>query len=160
VTWVSILFLVALAWAYSAKRLKEKLAETRASTADDGTLPTWSAGQGQMSFDVYVVGESFYMEHLEKIFPTPSGPRELRTPAVLIPSGTKHDANAVRVEVKGLQVGHLSRDDAVVYRRLLAKKFGANKTACAQSLIGGGGPGEDGKTRPIGVRLCIPGMSS
>lgn len=70
------------------------------------------------TFDVIVVGVSFYQEALEKIC---GNKREegvkLFAQANIVPyDDNPHDAHAVRVEIGGETVGHLSRKNAILWR--------------------------------------------
>lgn len=69
---------------------------------------------------VNVVGESFYREHFEQLYPRSNSgtDREEQTRATLrLDDANPHDDQAVAVFIKEMQVGHLSRDDARRYRR-------------------------------------------
>jgi len=81
--------------------------------------------QGDDTFDQDVVGESNYQTALRKLS---SGERRKYLPARLVcESNNKFDPQAVRVEIGGQTVGHLSREDARSHRALLkkARKGGA-----------------------------------
>lgn len=81
--------------------------------------------QGDGSFDQEVVGESHYQEALRKLA---GGERRKHTTAQLIcESNNPHDKLAVRVEIGGKTVGHLSSDEAQAHRILLqaGKQAGA-----------------------------------
>jgi hypothetical protein len=77
-----------------------------------------------------VVGEHFYQTALQRICRGKTVPRagepdcwesSLPTTARLVAEhDNPHDRTAVRVEVQGLTVGHLPREDAVVLHRYLA----------------------------------------
>lgn len=81
---------------------------------------------------------------------------EVYTTAVLVPYATNpHDDKAVRVDIDGWPVGHLSREDARSFRRRLgAKKLGAASTSCG-ALIMGGFTNRQGEVASYGVRLDI-----
>lgn len=115
------------------------------------------AGPGQYRVDV--AGESFYRDSLIKI----CGPRceggvsiEVRAELVL-QDDNPHDKKAVKVIVNGLQVGHLSCDDARAFRRTVRYgKLSEYETSECAVLIRGGwdrGPGDRGD---YGVRLDLP----
>lgn len=73
---------------------------------------------GNKRFDVKVVGESFYQENLFRLCGRASSAmRQFRKPAVLtLETNNPHDKNAVRIDIDGLTVGHLSREYAVWFR--------------------------------------------
>ena len=69
-------------------------------------------------FDVIVVGVSFYQDALEKICANRHQEgHELFVEATIVPDDDNpHDDHAVRVEIDGKTVGHLSRKNAIVWR--------------------------------------------
>ena len=71
------------------------------------------------SFRIAVVGEASYQDNLERICGARKKDGEnLVTDAVLIPEDDNPaDRNAVRVTIRGLTVGYLSRPDAADYRK-------------------------------------------
>ena len=96
--------------------------------------------KGDGSFDVEVVGESHYQTALESI----CGPRtrdstSKHVEAVLVlDDSNKYDPKAVRVEINGKIVGHLSREDAQTYRdKLDAMKRPGARATCAAHIVGG-----------------------
>lgn len=105
--------------------------------------------RSKAEFPLEVVGESYYQENLERI----SGPRtedgvDLVVDAILHPDNTNpHDPHAVRVEIDGKIVGHLSRDDAKIFR----DKFQAAQ-GCKANVRGGWDRGH-GDRGDYGVRL-------
>jgi hypothetical protein len=90
-----------------------------------------------------VVGESFYQEALRKI----AGPTTeyVRIPVIgtLLPEvDNQYDANATSVWVSGLKVGHLSRDDAALFRKgLLDLQRRVGSAIALPGFIVGGGEG-------------------
>lgn len=73
--------------------------------------------QGDGTFDQEVVGESHYQEALRKLA---GGERRKHTTAQLIcESNNPHDKLAVRVEIDGKTIGHLSSNEARAHRALL-----------------------------------------
>lgn len=108
-------------------------------------------------FEAAVVGESHYQRALREIAGDHGDDAaDLTTTAVLIPDDKNpHDNKAVRVEIDGRVVGHLSRDDARTYRRRLgSKKVGMVPASCG-ALVMGGFIGRDGKRASYGVLLDI-----
>lgn len=136
--------------AYMAlKRLGPLLAEHRATEAEGGQMYKWRPSG---TYAIGVVGESHYVEALTSIL---GSKREVEATAVLIPYHHPKDSNAVRVEIRGQVVGHISRDDAPVFRALLAKKHKALAASCCKAVVGGNVPRPDGSKGPIGVSLDI-----
>lgn len=115
-----------------------------------------------MEFDFEVVGESHYQDAIEKIAKlqeakyTNNPDAEIQElTAYLIPDDNNpYDDKAVRIDIDGMQVGHLSREDARSFRRRLgAKKLTGQITTCGAKLIGG--YVKDGKQLSYGVVLDI-----
>ena len=79
--------------------------------------------------------------------------------ALLIPdNGNKYDDKAVRVDIEGMTVGHLSREDARSFRRRLgAKKLTGQITSCKAIVCGGGV--RNGEKWKYGVSLNIKEFS-
>lgn len=73
---------------------------------------------GNREYRVRVVGESFYDENLRILCgPSTDHMRQFAKTAILtLEDNNPHDRNAVRVDVDGLTVGHLSRSDAIRFR--------------------------------------------
>lgn len=148
-TTIAVLIVCIIILAALTKWLKPKLGAFRAEQAESGDMFMWRSS-GDYATDV--VGESFYKEALADIL---GQKREVNAIAVLVPYSNAKDANAVRIEIKGRIVGHLSRDEAPEFRKLLAKKHKALATSSCKALIGGGATKPDGSKGPIGVRLDI-----
>jgi len=73
-----------------------------------------------------VVGVKYYRENLERLCAGHSGSLDIRTEALLVPEADNpHDPNAVRVDVVGLTVGHLPKEDAVAFRKRHRKTIAA-----------------------------------
>lgn len=116
-------------------------------SAEENRRPVAKLG-GTGRFDLEVVGESHYQPALRAI----AGRGEVRhqcTAHLVMDDDNPYDAKAVRVDIEGKPVGHLSRDDARAYRRQL-RKHGDLVGRC-DALICGGGPG-----RMLGVWLDLP----
>jgi hypothetical protein len=104
------------------------------------------------------VGESYYQDNLERI----CGPRtaegvERRAKAVLVfEDDNPYDHSAVRVEIDGLKVGHLSKEMAPRFRlhmRMTFPKGIKGRMICDAEIRGGWSrPGSQGK---YGVWLDI-----
>lgn len=96
--------------------------------------------------DLAIVGESFCQDALWQISGVHRGePVRQEVVAVLVPEPQNpYDPNAVRIEVNGLQVGHLSRSDAVRYRDGLAALMERYQGLIAlNAVVVGGGYGKD-----------------
>lgn len=99
------------------------------------------------NFDFEVVGESFYQDNLRAI----AGQHgdnfvDKGCVAILTPDdANKHDNKAVAVYINGLQVGHLSSDDARSFRRRLSSKKLTGQSTSTDAVIRGGGLGANGR---------------
>lgn len=99
-----------------------------------------------MEYDFEVVGESHYQEAIEKIakqqaekYTNNPDAKIVPLTAYLIPDDhNEYDDKAVRVDINGMQVGYLSREDARSFRRRLgAKKLTGQVTTCCALITGG-----------------------
>ncbi len=106
-------------------------------TASGGT-PTLVAGPD----DLEVVGESFYQESLRRLAgPTEERVRVAVTATLLAELDNQYDPNAISIWVDGSKVGHLSREDAAMFRPGLLdlqRQFGTR--IALRGVIVGGGP--------------------
>jgi hypothetical protein len=77
---------------------------------------------GNRDFAVKVVGESFYNYNLRELCgPAEDHMRQFAKTAILtLENDNPYDRNAVRVDIDGLTVGHLSRSDATRFRAACA----------------------------------------
>jgi len=125
--------------------------------------PTKAADQyiqldGSGTFSTQVVGESHYQENLEKISGghTEDGV-ELTTTAELIHADDNpYDKEAIRVQISGMPVGHLSRSDARHFRdRMRSDGYAGVIAKCAAKIRGGWNRG-GGDIGHFGVTLDMP----
>jgi hypothetical protein len=113
---------------------------------------------GTGRFLVDVAGESFY----EESFAALCGERTIEGIRVNVAAQMElcddnpHDNRAVRVTIQGHPVGHLSREDARAFRRLV--RYGSlaehEVFECAAVIVGGWDRGE-GNLGHFGVRLDL-----
>jgi len=98
--------------------------------------------------DLEVVGESFYQDALWQVVGGRRTERvrvEARAAVLLAESDNPYDPNAISVWINGLKVGHLSRDDAAVYRPgLLALQARHGVPIALAAVVVGGGIRRDG----------------
>lgn len=102
-----------------------------------------------------VVGESHYQDSLEYAARHRSeGAQYIACVAELVPDpNNEFDRNAVRIEIAGRPVGHLSRDQAQVWQPFLLPIASAGRRIFTRATIAGGwdrGPADSGSW---GVRL-------
>lgn len=105
------------------------------------------------SFPVAVVGESYYQDNLRKICGRPKSNGEDRQidAAIILDDQNPADALAVRVEIKGRIVGHLSREDARRYRSQKPKR----KATCKARIRGGWDRGSDKGSYGVWLNLKL-----
>lgn len=105
-----------------------------------------------------VVGESFCQPAIQKVA-SQCGENELskvKLLAYLVPDDkNKHDKLAVRVDIMGLTVGHLSREDARSFRRRLTSKKMSKAVTTCDAKITGGFRKRNGEIANFGVQLDI-----
>lgn len=105
-------------------------------------------------FEVDIVGESYYQKALAKIAGNPLNYSEFECLATLqLEDDNQYDSKAVAVWINGMMVGHLSKDDALSFRRRVARKeITGPFTTCNAKVIGGGTKG-NGQKYSFGVKL-------
>jgi len=114
--------------------------------------------RGSGAFALPIVGESHYQEALEAI----CGPRsdegeDRRVEARLVlENDNPHDSMAVRVDIQGQTVGHLSREHARQYRKQLERAGYASTDAYCKARIRGGWDRGEGGHGHYGVFLDLP----
>lgn len=105
------------------------------------------------SFDFPIVGESHYQEALARL--VSEGEHRFFTAALIPETDNPYDRSAVRVDINGMTVGHLSAENARSFRRRLAsKKLGGQTTTCGAKIYGGGSS-DTGKEKSFGVWLDL-----
>ena len=106
-----------------------------------------------------VVGESFYRENLVSIVKALGETSRFAdgVPAVLrLEDDNPHDSNAVSVWIAKLQVGHLSREDAMLFRESVEHLMDDDRSASVGAKIRGGKVNPDGSVEGhIGVVLKL-----
>lgn len=108
-------------------------------------------------FRLEVTGESHFVQNFERI----CGPRcedgeDREVDAQLVPDDTNpYDRNAVQVQVQGLQVGWLGKQDAKVFRTRAAADGWQLPVSC-RGRITGGWEREEEEPGHYGIRLDFP----
>lgn len=103
---------------------------------------------GVGSYEVDVVGESYYQDALKQIA---NGERRRRVVAQLVcEKDNPHDTQAVKVLIEGATIGHLSRDMARVHRRQLREAQQPEASAECEAVV------VTGKDGVSGVYLDLP----
>ena len=117
--------------------------------------PYWLKGDDSFSLDV--VGESHYQEALEDASGgfTEDGVNLVVWPDLLLDGENRYDKNAVKVQIEGRTVGHLSRADAQAFRERLATEGREGSSfRCKANIRGGWDRGEYDRGA-FGVRLDV-----
>lgn len=88
-------------------------------------------------FDVTVVGVSFYQEVLGKICANrhQEGYELFKEAAIVPDDDNPHDDHAVRVEIDGKTVGHLSRKNAIVWRSKMISDNHSGVIRCPAKIV-------------------------
>jgi len=117
--------------------------------------------RGGLKFELEITGEERYQSALEAI----CGPRVARgvnrfeTARLIWEDKNPRHKDAIRVEIRGKQVGYLSPEDATVYRRQLIVRGMPKAIGECQALIRGGWVSSDGRTGDFDVWLDFPALS-
>lgn len=109
-------------------------------------------------YSVDIVGESHYQGALSAICggPTEEGYKKIVEATLILEDSNPHDDKAVRVEIEGMTVGHLNRENARAYRRRLETVGqGGFKANCSAMIVGGWDRGGKDKGN-FGLKLDIP----
>jgi|GEM_PF-1284384 len=88
------------------------------------------------AFDVIVVGVSFYQQALEKIScnKREEGNKMLVRAQIVPEEGNPYDSNAVRIEINGETVGHLSRTNALKWRGKMINEGFSDAVTCPAKI--------------------------
>jgi hypothetical protein len=110
-------------------------AELKPTTALIGVKPTRNGEDSptpNRPFNVIVVGVSFYQAVLGKIC---GNKREVLVQATMVPEEDNlHDSNAVRIEIQGETVGHLSRENAFKWRGKMTSEGFSDAITCPAKI--------------------------
>jgi hypothetical protein len=129
--------------------------KTTPAVREVAPLLTELAGDG--GFALPVVGESHYRRNFDRVCgKTAEGANNMIVQAVLVcECDNPHDPDAVRIDVEGLPVGHLSRAMAKKYRaRLAAVSLDERPRSCRAMVRGGWDRGGDDQGE-YGIRLDL-----
>ena len=116
---------------------------------------------GAAQFELEITGEEHYQAALEAI----CGPRASRgvnrfeTAWLILEDKNRQDKNAVRVEIRGKQVGYLLPETAIIYRQQLVARGTPKASGRCQAVIRGGWVSSDGRKGPYSVSLDISSLS-
>lgn len=113
---------------------------------------------GPKTFSIDVVGESHYQAALESICGgrTDQGYEKIVEAVLVHEDDNPYDNKAIRVDIQGKTVGHLSRENARQFRNRLEKAGYKGITATCSAIVVGGWDRGNGDTGHFGVRLDLP----
>lgn len=131
--------------------------QSRAASTVTEDAPMLTDFDGHGGFGLAVVGESYYRQNFDRVCGKKSdGANNVIVVAVLVcEAGNSHDPNAVRIDVGGLPLGHLSRAMAKKYRaRLAALNLDERPRSCRGMVRGGWDRGGEDQGE-YGIRLDL-----
>jgi hypothetical protein len=113
---------------------------------------------GRRTYALDVVGESKYQPALEKICGgrTEDGHEKVVKATLIYEDNNPYDNKAVRVEIEGMTVGYLSRQNARKSRKKLEALGHPGITGTCSAMIVGGWDRGGGDTGYFGVKLDLP----
>lgn len=155
--WAIVLFIIYLF--YIVIKPKKRKRATTTNTKQSPQISTNSNLLGDVyewpelgNFDFEIVGESNYQNNIALI--GKQNP-DLIT-AILVPEpNNQYDTKAIRVDINGLIVGYLSKDDARSFHRRLGNKKISGKATKCKAIITGGHLLKSGNKASYGVQLDI-----
>lgn len=120
----------------SENTLKDCLTQSK-PTITIGVRPVYTSAASSQAFDVTVVGVHYYQETLQRICDNKheEGKVVLKQAAVVPENDNPEDANAVRVEIDGETVGHLSRRNASVWRGRAISDKSSGAVRCQAKIV-------------------------
>jgi hypothetical protein len=139
---VGLVLTVVVLWKFlaSAKRAPTASAPQKAAPLRQPTQADTYEINGSGRYEIGAVGESHYQPALRSIVADQKGYVTLEVQATLYcEDDNKFDALAVRVDVYGRPVGHLSRHVARLYRNKLAAAGHGKATGRCRAKVCGGG---------------------
>lgn len=108
-------------------------------------------------YDVDIVGESHYQQAIEALAGGrhADGVKVEKTATLILDNLNRYDKQAVAVEIDGRKVGHLSRENARIYREHLKESGDPNRTVSCPALICGGWDRGSDDRGHFGVKLDL-----
>ncbi len=118
--------------------------------------------QGAGNYEMDISGEESYQADLEELCGPrqPDGVRQLEVARLMLDHKRAYSTNrnVVRVEIRGKQVGYLSLEATIQYRRYLAAKGAPKARGQCPAVIWGGWVSPDGSKGPYYVSLDMPDL--
>ena len=113
---------------------------------------------GGLKFEAEITTAERYQAALEAICGSrvARGVNRFETARLISEDKNPRDKNAVRVEIRGKQVGYLSPDAAILYRQQLIARDMPKANGQCQAVIRGGWVSSDGRTGAYEVWLDLP----
>lgn len=114
--------------------------------------------KGPGGFNQEIVGESRYQGELKSICGgySEDGHRKYVRAQLILEDDNEHDSKAVRVDIEGVTAGYLTREDARIYRRQIAKAGKSDIVIECDAVIVGGWKRGLFDTGYFGVKLDLP----
>ena len=115
---------------------------------------------GAAKFEVMVTQEEHYQAALETICGprAPRGVNRFETAYLKLEDKIPRDPNAVRVEMRGKQVGYLRPQAAISYRQYLITKGMPKANGQCQAVVRGGWVSSDGRKGLYEIWLDFPAL--
>lgn len=147
--WAFVIVILVIALMY-AMDSQSPVSANGVSQQSSGSGTDWGS---LADYDFEIVGESFHQKALSRI--TGGGEADdIEATVLLVPEdNNKYDKQAVKIEIRGMTVGHLSREDARRFRKLLQDKGLEGQVTSCSAVIRGGGEAYDGEELYYGVFL-------
>lgn len=113
---------------------------------------------GDSAYETEIAGEVNFQDVLEALCGPrlPQGVYQVETARLVVNDRINSNKNAVRVEIRGRQVGFLNLEDTIRYRRYLNAKGKPTAHGQCQAVIKGGWVSADGRHGPFYVSLDLP----
>ncbi len=102
-----------------------------------GVSPSYTPVTSPRAFDVTVVGVHYYQEALQRICDNrhENGVPIYKQATLVTENDNPEDANAVRVDIEGETVGHLSRRNATIWRGKMISENSSGTVKCPAQII-------------------------
>jgi hypothetical protein len=150
----TVVYIIYLVAAPSKKPIKHKSVQHPSSPPQQGSgYKDTFAWPDIGNYDFEIVGENNYQANIDAILKNTKA--DFYTAELVPEPNNQYDPKAVRVDINGLVVGYLSRDDARSFNRRLGNKKISGMTTICKADFTGGHMLKSGETASYGVLLDI-----
>lgn len=113
---------------------------------------------GPGTYSVDIVGESKYQSSLEAICGgrADESQEKIAVATLVHEDNNPYDNKAIRIDIEGMTVGYLSRENARQYRKKIKEAGYPGVTATCSAMIVGGWDRGGGDKGHFGVKLDLP----